>query len=113
MVERGAFTLAEIMRQRTVWEDALRAFSAQTHVLRHLGREHNFDQVIFTGCGSTDYLAIFGVCLFQSLLRIPAQARPASELILFPDLVYIPGQQALLVVVSRSGETSETREAVE
>jgi glucosamine--fructose-6-phosphate aminotransferase (isomerizing) len=71
----------------------------------------HFERVIFTGCGSTFYLSKIAAALFQAHTTIPAEARPASELVLFPDLTLAPRAKTLLIAVSRSGTTTETVEA--
>ncbi|MBN1966580.1 MAG: hypothetical protein JW910_18150, partial [Anaerolineae bacterium] len=57
MGERGEYTLAEILSQPTVWQDALAVVKAQAGQLMALWQDGAFDQIIFTGCGSTYYLA--------------------------------------------------------
>ncbi len=112
MAQRGESTRAEILSQPSVWAEALDAFRAQAASVRALLNSQGFERVIFTGCGSTHYLSMTAAALFQLLTGIPAQARPASEIVLFPDLVLAPKARTLLVAVSRSGTTTETVEAV-
>lgn len=112
MAERGAHTYAEIMSQPSVWATALEGFRVQAPALQALWRAHPPDWVIFTGCGSTYYLSCVGAALFQALTGVAAEARPASEIALFPDLALAPGGRMLLVAVSRSGTTTETLEAM-
>jgi glucosamine--fructose-6-phosphate aminotransferase (isomerizing) len=112
MQERGVHTLAEILSQPAIWSSTLDAFAAQDAPLRALLARGGFEQVIFTGCGSTHYLSLTAAALFQALTGILAQARPASEIALHPDLALAGGRRALLVAVSRSGATTETVEAV-
>jgi glucosamine--fructose-6-phosphate aminotransferase (isomerizing) len=111
MAQRGESTRAEILSQPTVWASVLDVFKAQAAAIRALLDSQRFERVIFTGCGSTHYLSMTAAALFQSLTDIPAQARPASEIVLFPDLVLAPKVKTLLVAVSRSGTTTETVEA--
>jgi glucosamine--fructose-6-phosphate aminotransferase (isomerizing) len=73
---------------------------------------HLADQVIFTGCGSTYYLALAAATLTQQMAGIPSRAFPASELWLYPLSSYVD-RNCLLVAVSRSGETTETIQACE
>jgi glucosamine--fructose-6-phosphate aminotransferase (isomerizing) len=113
MTERGAYTLAEITSQPSVWADALKEFGRQSNTLKKLWQDHHFNHVIFTGCGSTYYLSLVGAALFQTLTGIAVHARPASEIVLFPELSLIPGANSLLIAVSRSGETTETIEAAQ
>ncbi len=111
MAERGAYTLAEIQSQPDVWADTLKAFAGQVEALGSFWRDGHYDDVIFTGCGSTYYLSLFAAALFRRLLGISARAVPGSELLLFSDQVLLPGRNPLLMTVSRSGETTETVES--
>jgi glutamine---fructose-6-phosphate transaminase (isomerizing) len=99
------------MSQPQIWQDAIAAFHQQSGALRALWQQGGFDSVLFTGCGSTYYLAHTSAALFQQLTGISARAYPASEIALFSDLVFSPKHKPLLVTVSRSGETTETVEA--
>jgi len=105
-----SFTFTEINSQPTVWGKTLAGFDAAE--LLTLWQTQRPQRVLFTGCGSTYYLSIVAANLFQALTGVPAQARPASELVLFPDLVFAPHDATLLVAISRSGTTTETLDAV-
>ncbi|MBC7815243.1 MAG: SIS domain-containing protein [Burkholderiales bacterium] len=107
----GAHTLAEITSQPEVWKSAVSAFQQKADAFRTLFDAGHFDRIIVTGCGSTYYLAQIAAALFQQS-GIAARAYPASEIALFPDLVFIPKSNPLLLTVSRSGETTETLQAV-
>ncbi len=113
MAERGAHTYAEIISQPAVWAEALAVFASQAAALSRFWQQHTFDQVIFTGCGSTYYLSLTGAALFQAQTGIPTRAYPASELVFYPEAAYFKNSKTLLVAVSRSGETTETVEAVQ
>ncbi len=70
-----------------------------------------------TGCSSPaaarrTIWRIAGAALFQQFTGINARAYPASEIALLPDFVFLPQSNPLLITVSRSGETTETVEAV-
>lgn len=106
-----SFTFTEINSQPTVWQKTLVAFDAAE--LRAQWQAQRPQRVLFTGCGSTYYLSIIAANLFQGLTGVPAQARPASELVLFPDLVFAPQESTLLIAISRSGTTTETIDAVQ
>lgn len=112
MVKHGKHTYSEIMSQPAVWETTLTDFEAQIPDVNTLWQRARPQRVLFTGCGSTHYLSMAAANLCQSLTGIPAQARPASELVLFPDLVYAAGEDTLLVAISRSGTTTETLDAL-
>ncbi|MBZ0288481.1 MAG: SIS domain-containing protein [Anaerolineae bacterium] len=112
MAETGQHTFTEIMSQPDIWTEALDIFSKQAKTLRTFWRSGGFERAIFTGCGSTHYLAIAAARLFQGLTGTPAQAFPASELVLLPESIFTT-EKTLLVTVSRSGSTTETVEAVQ
>jgi glutamine---fructose-6-phosphate transaminase (isomerizing) len=107
MTQAGMHTLAEIQSQPATWQAALAAFPGWTERIRALWQA-GFDAVIFTGCGSTYYLSLTAAQIFQTLTGVPTRAYPASELVFYPDAVYLPGRKYLLVTVSRSGTTTET-----
>lgn len=103
-----ALTLQEILRQPDSWEQAIAAVARQEADLTALVQETRPDLFVFTGCGTSYYLAIAAAGFFQEITGLPARAVPASEL-LFSRPTHIPaGQKAALVAFSRSGETTET-----
>jgi glucosamine--fructose-6-phosphate aminotransferase (isomerizing) len=112
MNQCSSHTYREIMSQPQCWHEALQRFEAAKEELAPLWQREHIERVIFTGCGSTYYLSLMGARLFQRLTAVPAQAYPASELVLFPDSAYLKAQRTLLVAVSRSGSTTETVEAL-
>ena len=108
----GAFTWEEIQSQPEVWREALAVFAANEAAFHALLREAAPESVIVTGCGSTYYLALTAARLLRQA-GLEALAVPASELLLFPDSILLPGQRCLLITVSRSGTTTETVRAGE
>jgi glucosamine--fructose-6-phosphate aminotransferase (isomerizing) len=110
--EAGAYSFAEISSQPIVWNQTVATFQQRATAFQSFYASQPFDRVIFTGCGSTYYLAQVGAALFQQLIGINASAYPASEIALLPDYVFAPGGHPLLIAVSRSGETTETLSAV-
>lgn len=116
-------TYNEIQSQPEAWADALRAVEQSKTSLQRIVSE-KYDQVLFTGCGSTYYLSLAAAALFQQLSGQPARAVPGGELLLNPETAVTStlsprGQteklphKTLLVAVSRSGATTETIRAVE
>ncbi|HPH95886.1 MAG TPA: SIS domain-containing protein [Anaerolineaceae bacterium] len=112
-MERGIFTRKEILSQPEAWAEALDVLEGlQPELLRLFGAD--YDQVVFTGCGSTYYLALAGAALFQEATGRLARAVPGGELLLNTDLALgKSGHKTLLVAISRSGSTTETVRAVE
>lgn len=111
-MENGQSTYQEIMSQPETWSAALDVFNSQQDVVATFFADAKPDFVIFSGCGSAHYLAMVGARVFQQVNHIPAVAYPASELVLYPESIFLPGKMYLLVTVSRSGTTSETVSAV-
>jgi glucosamine--fructose-6-phosphate aminotransferase (isomerizing) len=112
LTQPGTHTYNEITSQPDIWGSAVSAFAEGSKAFKTLWTEGGFDRVLFTGCGSTYYLALVGAALFQQFTGASARAYPASEIALLPDFALAPKGKPLLITVSRSGETTETVEAV-
>lgn len=69
--------------------------------------KNNVDQVLFTGCGTSFYLASSAAKYYQAVTGEFAVAVPASELFLHTSTIIVPEKKYLLVAISRSGTTSE------
>lgn len=100
-------TYNEIRSQTQAWAQALDVVNAS-----HLPKSGDYNQVIFTGCGSTFYLSLSAAAMYQELTRRSARAVPGGELLLNSQTV-LTDQKTLLVAISRSGTTTETVKAVE
>ena len=109
----GHHTRNEILSQPEAWSEALDVLHAQADSLRDVYCAGQYDTVLFTGCGSTYYLALAAAAQMQELTGVPARGLPASEVWLNPGAAYALNGKALLVAVSRSGETTETLRACE
>jgi glucosamine--fructose-6-phosphate aminotransferase (isomerizing) len=110
-MERGIFTREEINSQPEAWQAALDVLALYKSDLQDISQT-NVKQVLFTGCGSTYYLALAAAALFQETTGRSARGLPASELWHYPHASY-PRGEVLLVAISRSGETTETLLACE
>ncbi len=103
------YTLDEILSQTGAWAQAVAVTP-----LAPLPKATEFEQVIFTGCGSCYYLSLSAAAVYQELTGRTARAVPAGELLLNPQNWMPPaGDKVLLIAVSRSGTTTETLRAVE
>ncbi len=100
-------TYNEIKSQTNAWAQAIALVREAA-----LPEAGNYEQVVFTGCGSTYYLSLAASALYQELTGRAARAVPGGEL-LFNSQTVLSGQRTLLVAISRSGTTTETVKAVE
>src|SRR5688572_20673188 len=80
MTIQGEHTYTEIMSQPVVWKAAINSFQQQAAAVEALWKQHSFNPILFTGCGSTYYLSQLAATLFQRYLQQPAKAYPGSEL---------------------------------
>jgi glutamine---fructose-6-phosphate transaminase (isomerizing) len=110
-VDRGYYTQQEIFSQGDAWICALNAVEAIRQQIQ-ASDYHQYQQVIFTGCGSSYYLALSAATLFQNLTGVYARAVPAGELLMNPEGLYWGGRN-LLFAFSRSGSTTEVIESVQ
>ena len=100
-------TYNEIKSQTEAWAQAVKLMGKI-----NLPEPGNYEQVVFTGCGSTYYLSLAASALYQELTGCAARAVPGGEL-LFNAQTVLTGRRTLLVAISRSGTTTETVKAVE
>lgn len=112
MGQPGQHTYGEILSQPQIWRQVIDGFLPQVERLRQSWVETAPSQIVVTGCGSAYFTGQSLATVTQSLLRLPAFAIPASEMVLFPETVFHPQMQPILIAISRSGETSETLQAV-
>ncbi|MBK8034356.1 MAG: SIS domain-containing protein [Chloroflexi bacterium] len=106
-------TLSEILSQPEAWQDALDELARQQGALRAFYAQHQPDHLIFLGCGSPYFLARAGASLARGLTGILSEAHPGSDMWLFTDQTLIVGRSTVMVVISRSGETTEVLKAIE
>lgn len=108
----GFHTHREILSQPEAWTSALAVLREQATALLNFYLAGHYQAIYFTGCGSTYYLALAAAAAMQELTGLPARGLPASEIWLSPRSAYTV-RRSLLIAVSRSGETTETRRACE
>jgi len=113
--EIGKFTHQEIFSQPSTWQEALHQISDQILEVILLAKSNQFNQILFTGCGSTYYLSLAAAAFLQTISGLPCKGIPGSELWLYPEVHLAENpeddRRTLLVAISRSGETTETLKA--
>ena len=103
-------TEQEIYSQPEIWRKTVESFKEMD--IKGLPDFRNYDQTIFIGCGSTYYLSIWAGRLLRENHVVDVLELPSSEVMLTPQIWAPKSKRTLLVSVSRSGETSETIQAV-
>jgi glutamine---fructose-6-phosphate transaminase (isomerizing) len=107
MAFRGHHTLQEILSQPASWASALDAVRGRTAHIQALLCRFAGHPLLLSGCGSPYYLSLSAAAMMRAHARRPCLAAPASELLFHPATVIADGAAPLLIVFSRSGETSE------
>jgi glutamine---fructose-6-phosphate transaminase (isomerizing) len=109
----GAYTEAEILSEPCCWGECLQALRENAEVDQFLQITSSRREWLFIGCGSSYYLAQAAASSWTALTGFAARATPASELLLFPNLLPSAGAASQPVLISRSGHTSEILKAAE
>jgi len=113
-MESGKATLCEIHSQPEVWDRCLNTLDRLDLEPLIGDRDPHTYEWLFVGCGTSYYLAQAAAATFTTLVGVPARAVPASEVLLFPRLVFpIEGAAIFPVLISRSGHTSEVLQVAE
>jgi glutamine---fructose-6-phosphate transaminase (isomerizing) len=106
-------TLAEILSQPKIWQETEQQL-AKSGILERLADIFSpRSPWLFVGCGSSYYLSRLIAALWTKHFYIPATGVPASELLFAPEetLRRIGAEQ--IVLMSRSGETTEVLRVAE
>lgn len=107
---RGDAIYREIGSQPQSWRSLLPQIAATEKPLRRFleGVEH----LILGGCGSGLNAARYGAHLLQMRSRSVAQYASAIDLILFPEATASKSMSSVSILLSRSGRTTETVDAM-
>jgi glutamine---fructose-6-phosphate transaminase (isomerizing) len=109
----GTHSLAEILSQPEFWGRCLDALAKAGPLTEVRQPFRSANEWLFIGCGSSYYIALAAAASWSSLTGMRARAIPASELLLFPELVLAGTSDLAAVVISRSGQTSEAVRAAQ
>ncbi len=106
-------TRAEIFSQPQCWKRCFQAIE-ESHQIERLAAKIPTDaDCLFIGCGSSYYVSQAAAASWQFITGRPARAIPASELLLFPELVLNANRPCQPILISRSGNSSEVVRAAE
>ena len=104
--------MIEILSQPLCWTTCLNDLRESGTLNRIAADFSGAPEWLFVGCGSSYYVAQAAAATVTALTGKPARAVPASEILLFPELVLVPNG-CVPVLISRSGRTSEVLKAAE
>lgn len=75
--------------------------------------EEKYDELIFTGCGTSLYLAQTAAHAFAACTGISAKGMCCSELYYFPETYVGNGKKVLVLPITRKSYTTEVRMAID
>lgn len=102
----GEVTIKEMAEQAQAWRTVWEARDSSQAVWRRLLSAGRIEELVFTGCGSSYYLAVSAATAFSKWTTYSVKSIPASEWLLYPEQ-HASGKRTLLVIISRSGTTTE------
>ena len=106
-------TLSEILSQPQIWRETDEHLAA-SGTLEHLADIFSpRSPWLFVGCGSSYYLSRLIAALWTKYFYMPVTAVPASELLFAPEETLRRTGAEQIVLMSRSGETTEVLQAAE
>ncbi len=109
----GAHSLAEILSQPQFWGRCLEGLERHGSLAETRQPFRSAREWLFVGCGSSYYIALSAAAAWSGITGMRARAIPASELLLFPEIVLAGSENLAAVVISRSGRTSEAVRAAQ
>jgi len=109
----GRHTRSEILSQPQCWQECLRALDAKGELGRIAKQFPARSDWLFIGCGTSYYIALAAAASWTLITGLRARAVPASDLMLYPELILAGDSKCQPVLISRSGHTSEVLKAAE
>ena len=106
-IEEQAETLAAGMSGRLDEKNGMPVLGGIRQILPRL---KNVSNIIITGCGTAYHAALYGKYLFEQIVGVPVRAEIASELLY--EKVNEPPDRTLVIFVSQSGETADTKDVL-
>lgn len=109
----GAHSREEILSQPQCWSTVLEDLQQKKTLQAIAKRFAGATEWLFIGCGSSYYVALSAAATMARLTGFRARALPASEILLYPEVVPSGAGHCVPVLISRSGLTSEVIAAAE
>jgi glucosamine--fructose-6-phosphate aminotransferase (isomerizing) len=109
----GQHTLQEILSQPGTWLETARQFSDDAKLAKIFQSFSPQEPWLFVACGSSYYLSQTIAAQWTKLFPAPCTAVPGSELLFAPDEILKRTAARQVVLLSRSGKTTEVLRAAE
>jgi len=109
----GEHTLEEILSQPRTWSETETRLRESRRLEKFAGLFSPRSPWLFVGCGSSYYLSSLIAALWTKHFYIAATGVPASELLFAPEETLRRLRAEQVVLMSRSGETTEVLRAAE
>ncbi len=107
----GTEIYREICSQPHAWGELIPAILAQSSEIRAFFK--GVSHIVLGGCGSGLNAARYGAPLLQMKCEVMAQFAPAIDLTIFPETVLRQREDAVVILLSRSGRTTEVLQALD
>ena len=111
--DHAPVTLSEIYHQAASCQRTVELACERSRILEQFLPLNNFTDIVMTGCGSSHHLAICASFAWSEVLERPVAAIASSELAHFPEHYLGRNAKPLVIAISRSGDTTEVKLAVE
>jgi glucosamine--fructose-6-phosphate aminotransferase (isomerizing) len=106
-------TLGEIYHQAASCQRTVELAQDRRRIFEQFLPLENYTDIIITGCGSSHHLALCASFAWSEILERPVAAVASSELAHFPEHYLARNAKPLVLAISRSGDTTEVKLAVE
>lgn len=112
--DHAHFMLKEIYEQKNIIHDAVRTYAQQGLTLfdqfnMSVDQIKNVQSIRLIGAGTSWHAARIGQFFFEQIAGLPVYVHLASE---FRYMPFFPQSESLYMMISRSGETADTLEAL-
>jgi glucosamine--fructose-6-phosphate aminotransferase (isomerizing) len=111
--DRAPVTLNEIYNQAASCQRTVELAQERSRILLQFLPLETYTDIIITGCGSSHHLALCASFAWSDILGRPVAAIASSELAHFPEHYLAQSANPLVLAISRSGDTTEVKLAVE
>jgi len=106
-------TYREIKRQQKGWKAVLESLKGKDTELLKILDKYSASTWIFSGCGTSYYLAQTASILFEMITGFRSKSVASSEILMFPGSVFNTRDENLFIPISRSGITTEVVKAAQ